>query len=367
MRLSAALILFAALAAPLLSADDDLARVALVPFSDQTKTNRFAYMPKSLGDAIDKSMQSRFEYRKTSQAGIAAVTNNRKSKPTVKLARRVSEKTDSDIVIYGHFNLDKKSQEIVVFTNIYLRDTGKAIKIETIRKPTDVTIFEAADKTAALIVAEINKLAQQQDDQGKKKEKYAKKPKARIARGFSYQRARYEATLNFGFEGTMGNDLGAGPHLHLLGRYFLLGYLYGEGGIGFTQLRKDTSVELVSGTFTRATSEFAFGQVFAGAGAYFILGRSFRLSAGLGGGYYRGKYRIDYDCDDSCSQIFGFTNGEQVNVEQASWWAYANLGIDYLIWHRLALGTEVFFKAYHDTGSKIQNSVGLSLRFSYVF
>ncbi|MBS0617202.1 MAG: hypothetical protein JSR44_03385 [Spirochaetes bacterium] len=43
-------------------AKKDLARVAILKYKDLTETTRFGYMPASLTEAIDVSLQKKFEY-----------------------------------------------------------------------------------------------------------------------------------------------------------------------------------------------------------------------------------------------------------------------------------------------------------------
>jgi len=166
---------------------DDLAKVTILPYIDSTKTNNFGYMPGSLSDAIDKSMQNMFEYNRVKGPILNKfIQKNTKDKKEFsdKDIKNISEKFKSDFIIYGYFTYEKdnnkikkeRKDKIIINTFIFLLDGKNFITLQSIKNPIDGTLFEATDKVANFIVDEIKKIAlARQQEAEKKSNKLTKK------------------------------------------------------------------------------------------------------------------------------------------------------------------------------------------------
>ncbi|MFO1472793.1 MAG: hypothetical protein U1F27_17375 [Turneriella sp.] len=143
----------------------DLARVSIVRYADVTGTKNFGYMPDSLTEAIDKSLQIRFEYRREEpEKTDAAMALFRKKNPQLnaETAADFCRKHNTDILIYGEFSFDALTNEIVVKTSISLGSTSKFRALPERRNPVNATIFKLADLVADDIVRNLTEIAKEQ-------------------------------------------------------------------------------------------------------------------------------------------------------------------------------------------------------------
>ncbi|MCX7632112.1 MAG: hypothetical protein N2Z22_02125 [Turneriella sp.] len=154
--------------------------MAILPYDDKTGTANFEYMPSSLKEAITNSMHEKFEFNEVDAAKVTLTAEQvKKSAKGVfgpKEAAEVCRKTDVDILIFGSFTFDKAKNEIAIATNISLGSTDKFRTLPTVQNKVDSTIFGAADCVATDIVAEITRIAkEQQEAKGKAAEAEANK------------------------------------------------------------------------------------------------------------------------------------------------------------------------------------------------
>lgn len=138
--------------------EDDLARVSILKFYDNTKQQSFGYLSTSIAEAIDKSMQQRFEYKK-----LNIDLKKRRRVPNVKDIKSLARKKGADFIIYGHYNFDKSKNQILIYVSIYITYNTKNIKIDVVRNPVDASLFSATEIVAAKIVGEIQKIATEQE------------------------------------------------------------------------------------------------------------------------------------------------------------------------------------------------------------
>ncbi len=194
-------------------AEEELARVAILAFRDDTGTKNFPYMPNSLSNAIDKSMQKNFRYERIAperanaawqeiQKRIADETQNsqeskkkksekkeekRKSKESngsglgiadgegkkerqeVKQIKELAETIDADVVIYGNFVIDPETSDIVFNVSLYLTSVEGSKLIPETRNAVDSTIFNATEKVGSTIVAEISQMVADYEKSSEKK------------------------------------------------------------------------------------------------------------------------------------------------------------------------------------------------------
>lgn len=169
------IILFAALwAGPALPAEtaSDLARVGIVRFINNTDSEDFEWVEKSLPDAIDLSMKSRFEYIRLEESKVQAAAaqvaparvatggdgGTRYSKEDAATISRLSQ---ADILIYGNFIADRERGELILHAVIFNAAGNKVIGHVENRTPMNAKIFKNIDQMAAEIVSEIYRFALQ--------------------------------------------------------------------------------------------------------------------------------------------------------------------------------------------------------------
>ncbi len=160
-------------AAPLFAeAASDLARVGIVRFINNTNSDDFEWVEKSLPDAIDLSMKSRFEYIRLEESKVQSAASQvtpasvaaggsggtRYSKEDAATIARLSQ---ADILIYGNFVADQANQELVLHAVIFNAAGNKVIGHVENRTPINAKIFKNIDQMAAEIVSEIYKFALQ--------------------------------------------------------------------------------------------------------------------------------------------------------------------------------------------------------------
>lgn len=153
---------------------NDLARVGIVRFINNTNSNDFEWVEKSLPDAIDISMKARFEYVRLDEAKVQAAasqvvpgkivstadgsTGARYSKEDAALIAKTSQ---ADILIYGNFVADHENEELVLYATIFNAASNRVIGQVENRTPINAKIFKNIDQMASEIVSEIYRFALQ--------------------------------------------------------------------------------------------------------------------------------------------------------------------------------------------------------------
>lgn len=150
------------------AAEKSLARLGILMYEDETGTKNFGYMPASLTEAIDKSLQKKFEYIREEPADSEG--NRRAIRATgmfdPKDAAIYCSKNNVQILIFGKFSFDATSKQLIVATFISL-GTDKIRTLKERRNAADATIFSLADRVADDIVAEMTLIAKEQRAAGK--------------------------------------------------------------------------------------------------------------------------------------------------------------------------------------------------------
>lgn len=172
-RISLVFLLFAAGAAHADEAND-LARVGIVRFINNTNSNDFEWVEKSLPDAIDISMKARFEYVRLDEAKVQAAAGQVTPGKTVGTgdasaggryskedAALIAKASQADILIYGNFVADHANEELVLYATIFNAASNRVIGQVENRTPINAKIFKNIDQMASEIVSEIYRFALQ--------------------------------------------------------------------------------------------------------------------------------------------------------------------------------------------------------------
>lgn len=144
--------------------ENSLARVAVLPFQDNTGTDNFEYMKVSLSDAVDASLQKRFEYIRIAPAAAAETAKTiikTKGLPDETEFAALSNALLADIIIAGSYTFNKESNQLAFETAIYVHTDKTAARLAPVERTVDNTIFEATDQTAAAIVTELERMARE--------------------------------------------------------------------------------------------------------------------------------------------------------------------------------------------------------------
>lgn len=182
LTLSSALAL---LLAGAIQADDanELARVGIVRFINNTNSEDFEWVEKSLPDAIDMSMKARFEYVRLDEAKVQAAAaqvtpgkpvgsgeNSSGARYSKEDAAIIARTAQADILIYGNFVADQANEELVLYATIFNAASNRVIGQVENRTPLNAKIFKNIDQMASEIVSEIYRFALQanQKSTGKK-------------------------------------------------------------------------------------------------------------------------------------------------------------------------------------------------------
>jgi len=343
----------------------EIARVVILRYDDKTGTKNFEYMPGSLQEAITKSMHTKFEFVEVDPAKIepfiAQVRAQSKGVFGAKEAAEVCRLADIDILIYGNFTFSEVEKEISINTEISLGSTDKFRTLSPTENRVDATIFQAADHVAADIVAEITKVALEQQQAKGKAELDAKK---------KTQLERTEKSKTWADQNWM-ISLGAGPSFFLLSHdnasvdngqpsatvqvyrrivdSFHLGVLANFGNV-----RTNTHNSPMQ-------SEFDVGAAAAMAGYFFDLSPRWRWTNAAGLGYYVGKFQYYPQCNTNC--MGGYASGSDIVKGP---FVTARTGIHFLMLSFLSIGLEGDWKMYYDSPKPVM-AVGGTLSLSVVF
>lgn len=308
----------------------DLARVSIVRYADVTQTKNFGYMPDSLTEAIDKSLQIRFEYRREEpEKTDAAMALFRKKNPQLnaETAADFCRKNKTDILIYGDFSFDALTNEIVVKTSISLGSTSKFRALPERRNPVNATIFKLADLVADDIVRNLTEIAKEQAPEKQAKSggnNKAEKIELKKNTATAWSETNWNITpgltvllpLNSSFSGNRAPQgmLSLSAERRLWG-----GFYFGLRGSGMSVKASTISIDL----FT-ASAFLAY---------HWQLSARWDLFAQLGAGYYAGKYYNNATCSSNCTAGSG---SESFKINNPYFTLRA--GANFLIFNWLSLG-----------------------------
>lgn len=128
--------------------NDGLARVVVLPFTNQTKSKSYDYLAESLSSAIDAGMASRFEYKRavidTQKEFVMRLhaTENRRQ-----LIEEFSKQHNLDIVIAGYF-ASQGSRQILIQTEIYDKKSANNFAEFGEQSKIDSSLFTVSDAIA---------------------------------------------------------------------------------------------------------------------------------------------------------------------------------------------------------------------------
>lgn len=339
------------------AADKSLAKVAILTYEDETGTKNFGYMPNSLTEAIDKSLQKKFEYVREDPKKSDAARKLIKPKGALSAAEAAAYcmKNDVQILVFGKFTYDADNRRIVVETVISLGSEEKFRKLKERTNPTDATIFSLADKVADDIVAEMTAIAkEQQEKEGKSKEqKKGEKLELKKDTAISWAPRKYSANLAFGVIGPSADlkdaydDAGTltlSAH-RLLWRGFYAGV--------FTQFFKMNSKTSSTASFSSSLSALPLT---ANLGySLFFWSDRFRFNAELGGGLYGAKFEVK--ANDTVIYTRNFYN-PTLRVAFSLHW---------LMFSAVSIGVELNHLQLYDKNQTTGKVTGLVLSAGYVF
>ncbi|HNE18760.1 MAG TPA: hypothetical protein PLF85_03535 [Turneriella sp.] len=336
----------------------DAARVAILLYSDKTGTQNFEYMPGSLKEAITGSMHEKFEFNEVDTTKVDPIVSQVRSKNKgvigAKEAADICRQADIDILIYGDFTFNKDANEIEIHTNISLGSTDKFRLLPAVENRVDSTIFQAADKVATDIVAEITKVALEQQQAKGKAAEADKNKKTQLDKT---EKSKTWADINWTFALSMGPvyplvnrdnaNVKLEPAANAYGMYRLKGNWHVGLFATFSGFRSNTSnspyetnIEYIAST--------------ANLGYYFDLSARWRLTTMVGAGYYLGKYSVSSTCSSANTQCFAPNTVPETQIRNP--FALARTGIHFLIFSFLSAGIEGEYRMLYD--SKPIHSVG---------
>lgn len=325
----------------------DVARVAIIRYDDSTGTKNFEYMPGSLQEAITRSMHQKFEFVEVDPQKVEPIATQvraaNKGKLTPVEAAEICRRADIDILIYGSFTFDSSAKEIQIRTDISLGSSDKYRQLAAVNNRVDATIFQAADHVAGDIVAEITKVALEQQKQRNEREKEAK-GKTQLQRT---EKSKMWADTNWFIS----------PHV---GPTFPLIKMPGtpDGGtLALTAMRR-----VSGGWYAGLTSSFTNFQSYntevvsriqfdglagaAAAGYYWDISARWRLTTLLGAGYYTATYTVEPNCTgSSCSNSTVTRDSGKVKNP----FFQAGTGIHFMVFSFFAVGIEAEVKTFYDS------------------
>ena len=333
------------------AAKPDLARVSIVRYGDQTATKNFGYMPDSLTEAIDKSLQVRFEYRREEPEktdAAMALFRKKNADLNAETAADFCRKNKTDILIYGEFSFDALTNEIVVKTSISLGTASKFRSLPERRNPVNATIFKLADLVADDIVRNLTEIAKEQtpEKQSKPGTKGQKEEKLELKRSATtaWTETNWNITpgltvllpLNSSFS---GNRVPQGM-LSLSVERRLKGGLYaGISGTGMSVKVSSISIDLLT-----ASAFLAY---------HWQLSARWDLFAQVGAGYFAGRYANNSTCSANCAPGGG---SESFRISNPYFTARA--GANFLLFNALSLGIFAQGNLFYDKPTPLYFSGG---------
>ena len=329
---------------------DDLARVAIVEYVDETGTSSFQYLSTSLTEAVDTSMRKRFEYRRIEPSRVGSARAKNKKRVSKEEAEKLAAKLDADILVSGNYSLNATKTRVKIYTNIFLREGAAWVNIPEVSNKVDSTIFNATEKVSARTVQEINRIAEAQanrDPENKKAQKLKQKLEKGMSLAPSWKSKKWIISLVLGpafgvtvFDGAKNGSFG------LSGRRVLSGSWYAGAALNMMpELHKENEGNFVA--FKNAVSISALG------GYSIDFYSRFRYFAEAGAGYYRANLKLNAGTVSTVTAI-------------GNPYMRFNTGIDYLVFQNWALGLNIAFDMYYDSPEPLITS-HVQLGFSYTF
>lgn len=157
--------------------EKNLANVAILNFTNKTGSEAYNWLHGSLGNAVYESMQETFLFNRTGSSAVDEIIKNRfkpDREPNSADIAFLAEKSNSDIVVFGEFDLDKGKNVIKIKTKIFHATRGAITAIMMIESKTDSSLFGVVDNVSARIVNHIAVIAKEDIERA---ESFSKKKK----------------------------------------------------------------------------------------------------------------------------------------------------------------------------------------------
>jgi hypothetical protein len=330
---------------------EELARVAIIPFEDNTGTKNYSYMPKSLVKAIDGSMAQNFRYEKIHPEEVIPALQKmqveKKEKETQNdIIKKVAKELRADIVIFGGYTVDQETQKIVISVNLFLGLTNEMVKIPDTENAIDNTIFTATEKVASTLVSEIDRMVADYEKKQKIASTESEGGKKSLTRDFAgsrldWKNKKFDLTANGSWILFPGETQDSPHNLNLRLRFWPTKGLYlGLEGNAFFMFNSPLSL---------SEAEFS-GVSVAGFIGYGLALKRFQLYADLGGGYYMGELRIR---NNSIQTTSNQTSPIEEVVAVQNPMGVVQLGAEYLIFSFVSLGVYAEGKLFYDDPNSI--------------
>ena len=337
-----------------------LARVAILLYDDETRTKNFGYMPNSLTEAIDKSLQQKFEYMREDPVKSEVARRKIKSSGILDAgeAALYAVKNDVQILVLGKFTYDALKKQIVVNTYISLGSKENYRALPERRNATDASIFALADKVADDIVAEMTRIAtEQQNAAGKVADKQiGAKLELEKQVPVVWAFKDYSANISLGVASPI-EDLKqpyatAGSLAVSVKRLLWRGMYAGVFAQFFKLNSRDSQSASFSSSLTAIPLTLNLGY------SWFFWSDRWRFDVELGGGYYGGKFAVNSGSNSS-GDIYSktFSNPAGRSAVALHWLFSQNVSFG------LEFGSIVLFDKGNDAG----RVVNLLLSAGYVF
>lgn len=336
----------------------DLARVSILNYVDETGTTNYGYLPSAFSEAIDQSLQTRFEYVREEPAKSEKERLKIRADGVfdAKDAAEFCKRYHTDILIFGRYTFEPKTKQLVVKTYISLGTVDKFRELPERRNPTDATIFKVADKVADDIVREMTTIAKEQ--KGGKKTSGKKDEKLELKKSPAVTWTDRKWMVGGGLQGFVPvGDFAQVAQKNALISVHASRILYRSFYLGLNAQAGEAK-SFNNNTPQQVTMKLWHAQAAIGY-AFFFWRERFRLNAEIGGGAYRADLTI---IDNSAGATLEFLN--------AKYWNPALRGaasLHFLIFSFLSAGIEVSYAHLFDKGNKPLQHAGVGLSLNFIF
>lgn len=127
-------------------------------FINESQSADYEWVEKSLPDAINDSMKSRFEFVRqddNKMAAVAAKYAHTGGEYKLADADKIAKESQTDIMIYGNFRINQTKDKLLLKAIIYNAQGKKVIGVVEDQASLDAKIFKSIDAMAAGIVEKI--------------------------------------------------------------------------------------------------------------------------------------------------------------------------------------------------------------------
>jgi len=320
----------------------NLARVAIINFNDMTGSQNYNYLSASLASAINTSMQTKFEYVALDPAISAATANEilaKSGKFDSSEANEFCKRTNADILVYGYYTIDPRTNQIVMQTKINFVLINRNVALDPLLNPIDASLFQATDIMASLIVQKIAEMAKKTMSSDSPQSGDGQKISLTKLDEISWSKVNHEINFYGGFAPGAQGKLTSLNSGYLYGVEILRNSDFRKSYAGLTVLAFDQSGGRATHKGWGVMAQFGFNP--------FTIGNRVRPFAEIDLGYGTSKL----------STIRNQTEG--------SMWLGARAGIKFLVAPRVTFNLDArAFLIFFDVGSWVMSAnAGLGFTF----